>query len=158
VLVKYAQEHAVPLIARGAGTGLAGESLGPGLVVDLSVSFRAIVAIEADQVTVQPGVTHADLNTALTRHGRRFAPDPASSVACTVGGMVANNASGSNAVRYGYTRDHVRALRTVWDNGEADALGRDTAPASDRLVELRVQTAALLAENREIIKQTRPAT
>ena len=156
-LVKYAHEHAVPLVARGAGTGLAGESLGPGLVVDLSVNFREVMSVGPDRVTVRPGVTHADLNATLAAHGRRFAPDPASSTACTVGGMVATNASGGNAVRFGYTRDYVLGLRAVWDNGEVNEIGNRQATGS-RLVELRSQTAALLAENRDLVQLTRPLT
>src|ERR1051326_6795111 len=92
-LVKYAQENGIALIARGAGTGLAGESLGTGLIVDLSKHFRDIVSVADDTVRVQPGVTCAALNARLAQSGRRFAPDPASASVCTVGGMLANNAS-----------------------------------------------------------------
>ena len=126
-LVRYAHAAGVPLVPRGAGTGLAGESLGPGLVVDLSVHFRAPPAVHADTVTVQAGVTHAELNAALAPHGRRFAPDPVSSATCTVGGMVATNASGGNAARHGYTRDHVLGLGVVWDNGESSFVLRPSS-------------------------------
>ena len=86
------------------------KTLGPALIVDLSLNFRRVVAIDADAVTVEPGVVLAELNAALARHGRRFAPDPASAATCTVGGMVATDASGGNAFRHGYTRDHVLGL------------------------------------------------
>lgn len=118
VLVRYCFEHQIPLVPRGAGTGVAGEALGPGLVVDLSVHFRRILATSADTVTVEPGVVLAELNAELARHGRRFPPDPTSGASCTVGGMIATNASGGNAFRYGYTRDYVTGLEVVWDNGE----------------------------------------
>src|SRR5262249_49751868 len=111
-LVRYAGEHKVPLVARGAGTGVAGESLGNGLIVDLSQHFRAIVNVGADFVTVQPGVTYRALSERLAQAGRRFAPDPAHAE-CTVGGMLANNASGARAFRHGFTRDHVTSLRVV---------------------------------------------
>src|SRR5580693_683091 len=91
-LVRYAAEHQVPLVPRGAGTGVAGESLGAGLVVDLSRHFRAILEVGADSVRVQPGVVYRDLVRELARHGRRFAPDPAHPE-CTLGGMLATNAS-----------------------------------------------------------------
>ena len=71
------------------------------------------------RVRVQPGVTYAALNAKLAETGRRFAPDPASGNVCTIGGMLANNASGSRAIKYGYTRDHVASLRVVLDNGNA---------------------------------------
>src|SRR5215470_5384019 len=77
-LVRYAAEQQLPLIPRGAGTGVAGEALGTGLVVDLSRHFRSIVAVGSETVRVQPGVTWRDLNLSLARIGRRFAPDPAS--------------------------------------------------------------------------------
>jgi FAD/FMN-containing dehydrogenase/Fe-S oxidoreductase len=164
-LVAYANENALPLVPRGAGTGLAGETLGPGLVVDLSVNFRQPPVVGADWVTVQPGLTHAELNRRLAPHGRRFAPNPASSAACTIGGMAATNASGGNAICHGYTRDHVQRLRMVWDDGSADSvLGTQYAvpggsvDASLRAVELRSQTAALLAENRDLVQLTRPLT
>jgi FAD/FMN-containing dehydrogenase/Fe-S oxidoreductase len=122
-LVRYAGEHQVPLIARGAGTGLAGESLGEGLIVDLSKHFRSIVDVGADTVRIQPGVVYRDLSRELARIGRRFAPDPAN-VECTLGGMLATNASGSRAFRHGLTRDHVLRVRAVLDNGDAVDVGR----------------------------------
>lgn len=161
-LVRYAHDHLIPLIPRGAGTGIAGESLGPGLVVDLSRHFRGIGEITADAVTVQPGVVCAELNAALAKHGRRFAPDPASAATCTVGGMVATNASGGNAYRFGYTRDYVTALQVLWDDGTAAMLSRDAerseAERATRTDDIFTQTATLLAANRDLIARTRPAT
>lgn len=161
-LARYAHEHAVPLVARGAGTGLAGEALGPGVVVDLGTHFRTIGDITADAVTCEAGVTHAALNAALAPHGRRFAPDPASAATCTVGGMVATNASGGNAFRYGYTREYVRSLRVVWDDGTGDDVRNAERgvrnPPPLRTQEVHAQTTALLAQNRELIRVTRPAT
>src|SRR5436190_11790173 len=121
-LVRYAAEHQLPLVPRGAGTGVAGESLGPGLVLDLSRHFRSILEVGPDTVRVQAGVTCREVNARLAREGRRFAPDPASAEQCTVGGMVATNASGARALRYGYTRDHVAALRVVLDTGDVAAV------------------------------------
>lgn len=161
-LAAYAHENGVSLVPRGAGTGLAGESLGPGLIVDLSAQFRRVRAIGPDWVTAEAGVTLTEVNTALAPTGRRFAPDPASAATCTLGGMVGTNASGSTAYRHGYTRDHVLGLRAVWDDGTADDLsrhrpqGRNPTDPSARLIELRSQTAALLAANRDLIQLTRP--
>ena len=108
-LVRYAGEHQLPLIPRGAGTGLAGEALGPGIVIDLSKHFRSILDIGTDTVRVQPGVVLRELNRRLALNGRRFAPDPAH-LECTLGGMLATNASGPRAIKHGYTRDHVERL------------------------------------------------
>src|SRR3954451_1465021 len=95
-LVRYAGDNQVPLVPRGAGTGLAGEALGEGIIVDLSPHFRSIVSAGTDTVSVQPGVTLRELNRALAEHGRRFAPDP-DHAECTIGGMLATNASGPRA-------------------------------------------------------------
>jgi FAD/FMN-containing dehydrogenase len=124
-LVRYAAEQRIPVIPRGAGSGLAGESLGAGMVIDLSQHFRSISEVGADTVRVQPGVTWRQLNARLAREGRRFAPDPASGAQCTVGGMLATNASGARALRHGYTRDHVAHLRSVLDTGDAVWAGRE---------------------------------
>ncbi len=161
-LVRYAAENHVPLVPRGAGTGLAGESLGAGLVVDLSRHFRGITDITADTVRVQPGVVCRELNERLAPLGRRFAPDPASGEVCTLGGMLATNASGTRALRYGYMRDHVAGLRVVLDNGDTFAVSRQPRPRrgpvapADRLQEIVGQVAALLERHDELIRACQP--
>jgi FAD/FMN-containing dehydrogenase/Fe-S oxidoreductase len=164
-LVRYCHGHNVPLIPRGAGTGLAGESLGPAVVLDLSAHFRRVLRVGAGTVTVQAGVVLADLNAELAKHGRRFAPDPASAKTCTVGGMIATNASGGNAFAHGYTRDHVAALGVVWDSGEPGVVGRAEAigpptprPDAPRTRAIETAVAALLRANAERVALTRPRT
>ncbi|MBI1832428.1 MAG: FAD-binding protein [Planctomycetes bacterium] len=159
-LVRYAQEHGIALIPRGAGTGLAGESLGAGLIVDLSKHFRAIGEIDGDTARVQPGVTCAALNARLAEAGRRFAPDPASADVCTIGGMVANNASGARAIKYGYTCDHVRSLRVVLDNGDAASVGVVPihSEADSHLRDIVTALAFLFDQNRELIDGVKPRT
>jgi FAD/FMN-containing dehydrogenase/Fe-S oxidoreductase len=162
-LVRYAAEHQVPLIPRGAGTGVAGESLGSGLIVDLSRHFRAILEVGADSVRVQPGVVFHELNAELARVGRRFAPDPASGVQCTIGGMLATNASGARALRHGYTREHVSALRVVFDSGDAAAVGREPRRFSadlrgSRLAEVVRSVGQLLDRHAELIRACQPRT
>jgi FAD/FMN-containing dehydrogenase/Fe-S oxidoreductase len=162
-LVRYAAEHHVPLVPRGAGTGVAGESLGTGIVLDLSRCFRDILEVGADTVRVQPGVVLRDLNIRLAQQGRRIGPDPASGGQCTIGGMLANNASGSHVLRHGYTRDHVVGLRAVLDNGEAVAIGRHprqptVASGSGRLETLIAGVSDLVAWNAELIRRSQPRT
>lgn len=122
-LVRYAAENAIPIHARGAGTGLAGETLGAGLVVDFSRHFRRIIEVGADHVVVQPGVVLDRLNERLAAIGRRVGPDPSHSEARTVGGMVGLDAAGMRSIRHGTTADHVRKLGVVFANGEADEAG-----------------------------------
>jgi FAD/FMN-containing dehydrogenase/Fe-S oxidoreductase len=130
-LVRYAAEHAIPLHARGAGTGLAGESLGPGLVIDFSRYLRRVVAIGPDSVVVQPGIVLDVLNTQLAPRGRRLGPDPGGSESCTIGGMIGGNAAGLRSLRYGATADHVERLDVVFANGESADLGEEPWPSLD---------------------------
>jgi FAD/FMN-containing dehydrogenase/Fe-S oxidoreductase len=162
-VVRYAAEHQVPLVPRGAGSGMAGEALGAGLVLDLSRHLRGILDVGADWVRVQPGVVLRDLNAELARMGRRFAPDPASGHQCTIGGMLANNASGPTALKHGYTRDHVLALRAVLDNGEVAAIGRHSRwPPADRpagrLEDIVFSVVTLLEQNAGLIRACQPRT
>jgi FAD/FMN-containing dehydrogenase/Fe-S oxidoreductase len=162
-LVRYAAANAVPLIARGAGSGLAGESLGEGLIVDLSRHFRTISELHSDRVTVEPGVVLQGLNELLAEEGRRFAPDPGSAEQCTLGGMLATNASGSRILQHGYTRDHVISLRMVLDSGEVMDAGRqprwtsaDAPPG--RLQDIVSSVSTLLEGKDDLIRCSRPRT
>ena len=162
VLVRYCAEHNVPLIPRGAGTGLAGESLGEALMLDLSRHFRKIVEIGPDWVRVQPGVVWRTLNLELARHGRRFAPDPASGGSCTIGGMIATNASGSRCLKFGYTRDHLISCRVGLANGEFISLGRERVPLSaeypEHVHQILQKTVELLSRYSEVIQAHQPHT
>ena len=127
-LVRYASERSIPLHPRGAGTGLAGETLGPGLVVDFSRHFRRIVEIGAEHVVVQPGVVLDVLNARLAPLGRKIGPDPSHSESRTIGGMVGLDAAGIRSLKYGTTADHVRKLSIVFANGEAAEVGFEPWP------------------------------
>ena len=159
VLLKYAQANNLPVMPRGAGTGLAGESLGPGLMIDLAQNFQGIGGIDGERVKVEVGVTLARLNAELAKAGRRIGPDPASAATATIGGMVATNASGANASVHGTFREIVHGLKVCWDDGTPAALGPGrTASAELRTTEIRSQTAALLSANQELIQAKRPQT
>lgn len=157
LLVAYAYERSIPLVPRGAGTGIAGEALGPGIVLDLSVHFRSIRATGADWVRVQPGVVLDQLNAELAKIGRRFAPDPASGASCTIGGMIATDASGGRAAAHGYTRDHLRSLRVMWDDSTTDEVGTGDLSQA-RTADIRAGVRALLHEHAAGIAATRPRT
>ena len=162
-LVRYAAEHQLPLIPRGAGTGVAGESLGRGLVIDLSRHFRQILEVGPDTIRVQAGVTCREVNAHLATLGRRFAPDPASAEQCTIGGMIATNASGARALLYGYTRDHVAALRIALDSGDIATVACEPlqAPAEaspGHLQDIVGAAAVLLEQNADLIHSCQPRT
>jgi FAD/FMN-containing dehydrogenase/Fe-S oxidoreductase len=116
--VRYAAENHLPVHARGAGSGLAGESLGRGLILDFSRYFRRVVADDGDRVRVQPGVVLSSLNRYLSRSGRLFGPDPAMREITTMGSVVAIDASGSHWPRYGSARQHVVELEIVLTDGQ----------------------------------------
>ncbi|MDF1557686.1 MAG: FAD-linked oxidase C-terminal domain-containing protein [ANME-2 cluster archaeon] len=119
-IVKLANKHRIPLVARGAGTGLAGGAvpLCGGIVLDMSRMNKIIdIDILDLQVEVEPGLIHADLNRALEPHGFFFPPDPGSSEMCTLGGLIANRGSGMRSVKYGTVTDYVLDLEIVMPDG-----------------------------------------
>ncbi len=175
-LATYAAEQHIPLIARGAGSGVVGGCLGQGLIVDFSQFMTAIEAVGDDTVVVQPGVVLADLNRKLAERGRYFAPDPANAAVTTVGGMLAVDAAGSHAIRVGSARDHVKQIEVVLAGGTTFQAGIETIPRdqrrSDDNLKLESESAILRADvkrnivsrlgevlqaNADLIEQHQPA-
>ena len=124
-LVSFARTHHTSLIPRTAGTSLAGQVVGRGIVVDVSRHFNRIIEIDAKRgrVRVQPGVVRNELNLALVPHGIFFAPETSTQNRCMIGGMVGNNACGANSVVYGSTREHVTSARAVLSDGSIAEFG-----------------------------------
>jgi FAD/FMN-containing dehydrogenase/Fe-S oxidoreductase len=118
--VEVCRENQVPLTLRGAGTSLAGNAIGPGVVLDVSRYLSRILSIDPESQTavVEPGVILDDLQRAAAPYGLRLGPDPSTHSRCTVGGMIGNNACGSRALRYGRTADNVLRLDVVTGAGE----------------------------------------
>ena len=100
-MCQYAHEREIPLTARGGGTGLLGQALTHGIVVDISRHFNRIIEIGERDVLVEPGVVKVVLDKELKKKGKFLPPDPSSSNFCTLGGMIANNSSGAHTLRYG---------------------------------------------------------
>jgi len=126
-VLRLAHETATPVVARGAGTGLAGAATAAdgGIVLDLTGLNRIVDVVIADELAlVQPGVLTADLDRAAQRHGLRYAPDPASVEISTVGGNIATNAGGLRCAKYGVTRDAVLGLDVVLADGRLIHTGR----------------------------------
>src|SRR5690606_24132541 len=103
----FAKEKKTSLIPRTAGTSLAGQCVGDGIVVDVSKHFINIISIDREQkmVSLQPGVIRDDLNRVLEEYGLFFGPNTSTSNRCMVGGMVGNNSSGTTSIKYGTTRE-----------------------------------------------------
>src|ERR1700730_5125235 len=138
-VVKLAARHAIPVVPRGAGTGLSGGAitLKGGIALQLS-RMRRIVEIDPAGRTavVEPGVVNADLQQAAGRHGLFYAPDPSSQKACTIGGNAAENSGGPHWLYYGVTTNHVIGLEVVFADGSVAWLGGG-APHPGRLGPLR---------------------
>ncbi|NND63675.1 MAG: FAD-binding protein [Flavobacteriaceae bacterium] len=119
-LIKFAKENNTSIVPRTAGTSLAGQCVGEGIIVDVSKHFTQILElnVEAKVVKVQPGVIRDELNAYLEPHGLFFGPNTSTSNRCMIGGMVGNNSSGTTSIKYGVTRDKVTHIRGILSNGD----------------------------------------
>lgn len=119
-LILFAEKNNLGLIPRTAGTSLAGQCVGEGIVVDVSVHLNQIISVDEEkmQVTLQPGVIRDELNAYLEPFGLFFGPNTSTANRCMIGGMVGNNSSGTTSIRYGVTREFTASLRTLLSNGE----------------------------------------
>jgi glycolate oxidase len=127
--MRIAHEHGIPVVTRGAGTGLAGGSIaGAGEIVLSTLAMNRILEINVDDelAVVQPGILNDELNAALAPRGLWFAPDPASKAISTVGGNIATNAGGLLCAKYGVTRESVLGLKIVLADGRLMSLGHRT--------------------------------
>jgi FAD/FMN-containing dehydrogenase/Fe-S oxidoreductase len=140
-MLKYCQEHRIAVFPRGGGSGLAGQSLGRGIVVDFSRYMRRIQAPSNGTVRVQCGVVQADLNREIGNHGLLFGPDPATRSVSSIGSMIAIDAAGSHFPRYGSTGDCVESVTVVLASGEVVELAQH-AWASDRVTDTSVGAIA----------------
>lgn len=118
-IIHFARKNNLNLITRTAGTSLAGQCVGEGLIVDVSKHFTRILQVDEKNKTVivEPGVIRDDLNRYLQPLGLFFGPNTSTSNRCMIGGMVGNNSSGTTSIQYGVTRDKVVALKTVLSDG-----------------------------------------
>jgi FAD/FMN-containing dehydrogenase/Fe-S oxidoreductase len=117
--IEFARENGIPLIPRTAGTSLAGQVVGNGLVVDVSRHLTRILEVNPEEhwVRVEPGVILDELNAFLEPKGLFFGPETSTSSRCMIGGMVGNNSCGAHSLLYGSTRDHVIAVKTILGDG-----------------------------------------
>ncbi|MES9499867.1 FAD-binding oxidoreductase [Streptomyces koyangensis] len=161
-VVRFCLEHEVPVIARGAGTGLSGGANAVDGAVILSFEdMNQVLRIDTDEryAVVQPGVVNDDLRAACAEQGLWYPPDPASSPWSTIGGNVATNAGGMCCVKYGVTRDYVLELEMVNGRGELVRVGRRTAKgvAGYDLAGLMVGSEGTLGVITEITVRLRPS-
>ncbi|MBC8491658.1 MAG: FAD-binding protein, partial [Candidatus Marinimicrobia bacterium] len=125
-IVRYANSNKIPIIPRGAGSGMSGQAvpINGGIVLDMKKMNHVLEINLADvYCRVEPGVVDDDLNRALLPYGVFYPPTPASSRVATIGGEIANNASGVRSVKYGAVRDYVLGMKVVMANGDLASFG-----------------------------------
>jgi glycolate oxidase len=132
-IMKLATKRGIPIVPRGAGTGLSGGSIARqgGIVLGFARMNKILEIDLANQrAVVQPGVVNLDLTKAVEKHGFYFAPDPSSQKACTIGGNVAENSGGPHTLAYGVTVNHVTGVEVVLPNGDIVQFGGKAADAA----------------------------
>ena len=153
---EIAAKYKLPLLPRGAGSSLAGQTVNEAIVMDFSRHIRRVRSINTDErsVIVESGMVLGQLNQQLQSLGLMFGPDPASAERATIGGCIGNNASGSHSIVYGMTADHVKRLEVVLASGEKVWLDAKT----DILNQIRAQVGNLVTQHQSQIDARFPKT
>ncbi|EIE97874.1 FAD-binding and (Fe-S)-binding domain-containing protein [Saccharomonospora glauca] len=160
--LRVAREHGVPVTARGAGTGIGGQALGRGVVLDYSRHLNRVLEIDPERrvARVEPGVVLDTLRAAAAEHGLTFGPDPSTHSRCTLGGMLGNDACGPHSVAWGRTSDNVVSLEVVTGDGARLSVGpgdRVVGEPADRAREIREALRDLAHRNLAVLRTGFPA-
>ncbi len=160
-VVKYAGGQGIPMAARGAGSGVAGEALCSGIVLCFTRYMNKIISVGDDGGTVvcEPGVVLDDLNNCLAGYGRKIGPDPSTSNRAVVGGCVANNATGAHSLQYGYIGDYVESVEAVLADGSVVEFKNDFDPAGakdDKAASIAKECISILSGKEAVIKKALP--
>jgi len=170
-LVQFARQHRTSLIPRAAGTSLAGQVVGGGIVVDISNHFTQILELNVAErwVRVQPGVIRDDLNAYLRPFGLMFGPETSTASRAMVGGMIGNNSCGLHSIVWGTTRDHLKSVRALLSDGSevvfgplsaaefrAKCEGRNVSGPLEQQLYQHIDATLGQTENRRLIRDTFP--
>jgi len=160
-VVRYSSAKGIPVAARGAGSGVAGESLCQGIVLDTARYMHRILHISEDgeRVTCEPGVVLDTLNNFLADYGTKIGPDPSSGNRATVGGCVANNATGAHSLSYGYMADYVESIEAVLADGTVVEFVNNFQPEQTQeeiVLSIAKRCISLLSENEGLISKSLP--
>ena len=152
-----ARRAGVPVTSRGAGTSIAGNAVGSGVVLDFSRHLNRVLAVdpEARTAVVEPGAILDDITAAAAPHGLRFGPDPSTHARASIGGSIGNNACGSRALRYGRAADNVVSLDVLTAAGErlaARRMGRDGLAAAGPALRVGAALDTLVAAHLDVIR------
>src|SRR5215213_7276892 len=158
--VELAAKFAVPILPRGAGTSLAGQAIGNALILDCSRWLDHIVEINPDEhyAIVEPGVVLSNLNQAAGRHGLQYGPDPASAERATMGGVIANNATGSHSLLYGMTVDHLISADVIMADGSMGVFGERSTLDNSLISNLHASAREIRENYADRIAQRWPTT
>src|SRR5512135_2801386 len=123
--MELAAKYSLPVLPRGSGSSLAGQAIGQAVIIDCSRWLDKLIAIDAEQhtATVEPGLILAHLNREAARYGLQYGPDPASAERATLGGVIANNATGAHSILYGMAADHILSADVIMADGAQGHLG-----------------------------------
>ena len=163
--IAVAYENKITILPRGAGTSLAGQTVGESMILDFSKHMNSLLEINESEkwVRVQPGMVREDLNEVLKPYGLHFAPDPATSSRANVGGMVGNNSSGTKSILYGKTVDHVLEASVLLADGTElhlkncpPAAYSEKASQTDREGEIYASFRKLIHTHSDEIKERFP--
>lgn len=163
--IRKARNENTPITARAAGTSLAGQTTGGGIIVDTSRFMTKILELDPvmKKARVQPGVIRDSLNREAARHGLQFGPDTSTTNRCMIGGMIGNNSSGLYSLRYKTTREHVEEIRAVLSDGSVVVFRPLTPQELDQKCELKTLEGeiyrgmlAILREHKERILEAYP--
>lgn len=164
--MNLAASHRVPILPRGGGSGLAGQSVGAALILDTSKYLNRVLSIneEQRQVTVEAGMVLDNLNRQMKPLGLMFGPDPSSANRASIGGVIGNNAAGAHSILYGMTASHIAGVRVQLANGDTVDLAagtmqehRERATANDATGRLLAKLLEFRDENLELIRDQFPS-
>jgi glycolate oxidase len=148
---KFCNDNHISITARGAGTGLLGQSLSSGVILDFAANMNKIIEMGDDYAIVQPGLVKGILDNELSKKRKFFPADPASGNFCTIGGMVANNSSGPHSLGYGSTIDLVQEISITYSDGTRRTVG--PAVRRDERISKMLE---IISSNVELIKRKYP--
>jgi FAD/FMN-containing dehydrogenase/Fe-S oxidoreductase len=156
-LVRWAADLKMPITARAAGTSLAGQTTGGGLIMDTSRFMTDIQELDVDnhRVWVQPGVIRDTLNQHVAPFNLLYGPDTSTTNRCMIGGMIGNNSAGNFSVKYGSTRDHVLAIEAVLSDGSIVTFGDLTQNELDEKLKLDSLEGHIYREMIDLVRQHR---
>jgi FAD/FMN-containing dehydrogenase/Fe-S oxidoreductase len=158
--VELAAKYKIPILARGAGTSLAGQAIGDALILDCSRWLDSILEIDphARTATIEPGVVLASLNQAAAKWGLMYGPDPSSGDRATMGGVIANNGTGAHSLTYGMSADHILSAEVLMADGGTGVLGEASTLAHPLIARFNAAALSIREKYSDIMMQHWPRT